>query len=193
MRRAGLVLAWGSAVVAVAAFFLPWATMEVREHDLARDLTKALGGRVTVQIHRGGETIAGELPDLSAIPRVVSGVQIPQVANSQDAKVAMALFEIVTDNRQHLGFKSYAVYLVPGVALVAALLLTVLRRRRAFALGVALLCAAIASAGGWKLLTTDTSTLLVAVAIGPGLWLSVWAYAALSLAAFIDTLSPRPL
>jgi hypothetical protein len=191
-RRLAAGLGWTSAVAAVAAFFLPWAKMDVRENEAARGLTKALG-RITVQIQRGGETIAGEMPNLSDIPRQVSGVEIPRVANDPDAKVALALFEIVTDSRQHLGLKSYAVYLVPGMALAAAFLLAALGARRPVALGIAVLCAAVAASGAWKLLTADTETLLVAITIGPGLWLSVGAYAALSLAAFIDTLSSRPL
>jgi hypothetical protein len=181
-----------SAVLAVVAFFLPWARMDVRVRDLTRDLSKVLG-RITVQFHRGAETIVGELPGLSNIPRQVSGVEIPRMANDPDAQAAMALFELLTGNRQDLGLKSHAVYLVPGVALAAALLLTVLGARRAFALGIALLCAAIATAGGWKLLTTKTETLLVAITIGPGLWLSVCSYVGLSVAAFIDTLSPPSL
>ena len=195
MRRVALGLGWGSAVVAVIAFFLPWARMEVRERGLSRDLTKALG-RVTVQIHRGMETIAGELPNLSDIPREVSGVQIPRMANDQHTQVVMVLFELLTSSRQHLGFKSYAVYLVPGVALAMALLLMVPGRRRALTLGMALLCAVVFVAGCWKLLTTNAESLFISITIGPGLWLSLWSYAGLSLAAtlsFIDTASSRPI
>ena len=207
MRRLIAAFVWLSVAVAVVSFFLPWAKIDVREPGLSRQMRQTVQaqgllkglteklGRVTVQVRRGAKTISGELPTLSDIPHHVSGRQIPQLANQKNAQVVTALFEMVTNTRQDIGLNSYAVYLVPGLAVVFGLLLT-FAGMRPVALVVAAASAAVAAAGFWKLLTTNTQALFVAITIGPGLWLSLWAYVALSLSAllrFVDTSSPRSL
>ena len=52
--------------------------------------------------------------------------------------------------------------------------------------GVAIVCAAVAGVGFWKLLTTNTQSLMVAITIGPGLWLSLWAYVGVACAAGVS-------
>lgn len=196
-RYASLGLAWGCVASAVAGFFLPWATLDVHDPGVAKMLRQATSevgvldkaaralGKITVEIRQGAETVTGELPTLADLPRQVSGVQIPRLANQPNAQVAMALVEILTNTRQRLGLKSYAVYAVPGLALLCGLLLTAGWRRRALLAGIAVVCAGVAAAGFWKLLTTDTDTLFVAVTIGRGLWMSLWAYVGLALAAVV--------
>lgn len=197
MKRVAVGVAWISAALAVVAFFLPWAHLDVREPslmkhvrtttpvgDVAGSLTKGVG-RIAVKIRRGAETITGDLPSLKELPRQVGGVQIPQLANSEHAKLATAIFELFTRSSQQLGLKSYAVYLVPGLALIAALVLTLLGTRLAVVISVGSVCAMIAGVGCWKLLTTNTQSLFVAITIGRGLWLSLWAYVGLALAALL--------
>ena len=209
MRRLVVVLAWLSVSATIIAFFLPWASIDLREPELIHQVRETaqeqglLGGlakklgRVTVEIRRGAETITGDLPTLSDIPRQVSGVQIPRMANQPNAKVALALIERLTNQHQHVGFKSYAVYLVPGIALLCGVLLTCLGSVVAVAGGIAIICLGIAGVGFWNLLTTNTETLFVAITIGPGLWISLWAYVGLALAAglsinFASRNSSRP-
>lgn len=187
------VLIWCNVAATVAGVFLPWASMDVHEPTLMKQLRQTAPlqehvkglthgvGRIAVQIRRGTETITGDLPSLSDIPHQVSGLQIPQLANQRNAQVAVALMELLTNERQYVGLKSYAVYLVPGLALCCGVLLIVLGRLVAVDLGVAILCAMVAGAGFWKLLTTNTQTLFIAITIGPGLWLSLWAYVGLAL------------
>ena len=202
MRRAVLIVTvagvWISVAASVIGFVLPWATLDVKAAHLPGQLTQALPGadlqalagkltskigRVTIQFKRGTETIAGELlPDLSTIPTSVSGLEIPQLVNRQDAKVAMAFAEMFTGQRD-LGAKSYAVYLLPGLALLGGALVTLAGRMRLVCVGIGGMCLAIAGVGFWKLLTIKTGTLLVAITIGPGLWLSLWAYVGLGLSA----------
>ncbi len=213
MKRVGVwLLGWVSVAAAIAGFYQPWAMIDLREpgvvkrvretiplQDTMKGLTKDLK-RITVKIRRGAETITGELPLSMNIPKQVSGAQIPQMANQKNAQVALAVIELLTNTRQHIGLKSYAVYLVPGLALLCGLLLTFMGHRPSVAWVVALLCAGIAGVGFWKLLTTNTRTLFVAITIGRGLWLSLWAYAGLAVAAAlslvvhrIDTASHRGL
>ena len=150
-------------------------------------------GRVAVTLKRGTETLTGELPSLSELPRQVSGVQIPQLANQRNSQVAIALAELFTNTRQRIGLESYAVYLVPGLAVLCALLLSAVGRHPSVTILVGLMCAAIAGVGFWKLLTTNTRTLFVAITIGRGLWLSLWAYVGLAAAAVLSLiLRSRP-
>jgi len=188
-------LAASSMIAAVVGFYLPWARIDLHEPDVLRQLQDTIPfggvletvtqrvGRIAVKVTRGAETVTGELPRLADIPKTVSGAAIPQMVNREQAKVAMALVELLTKTRQRLGFKSYAVYLLPVLALLGGALIIWLGRRPPIAWGVALLCGGIAAVGFWKLLTTNTRTLFIAITIGPGLWLSLWAYAGLAAAA----------
>ena len=195
IRRIALGLVWGSVALALVGFVLPWAHFQLQEpgalkrvRDTAQgqqvlgDLTRGLG-RITATIRHGAETVTGELPSLRDLPSHVSGFQVPQLANQESSQVGLAVFELLTGTRQDLGLKSYAVYLVPGLALVAGIVVTVFGRRRTAVLVTAALCLLIAGIGCWNLLTTNTEALGLKVTIGSGLWLSLWAYVGLALAA----------
>ncbi|GEM_PF-644238 len=194
LRRGLLVVGWLSAASVMLGFVQPWALLDVREPSMMKKLREAspvsgtLGGitkdvgRIAVKIRRGAKTVTGDLPSLSDIPRQVSGVQIPQMANSEHAKVVTAIFELFMNEHQQVGAKSYAVYVVPGLALVCALLLTLFSGRGPVLLGVAVVGALIASVGFYKVLTTNTQTLFVAITIGRGIWISLWGYTGLALA-----------
>ena len=197
MRYAGLVLAWLCVAATAVGFVRPWARIDLREPGLVKQvrgavpasdtlsgLTKDLG-KITATIRRGAETVTGELPSLSDIPKEISGIQIPQMVNQKNAQTAIALMELLTNERQQLGLKSYAVYLLPGIALLCGLLLTFVGWPRFVPWAVAGLCALIAGVGFWKLLTTNLSSLMIAITIGPGLWLSLWAYVGLAAAAVL--------
>lgn len=201
MRRLAGLVTWGSVAAAVAGFFLPWAHLDVHEpHALQQlgrtadnapllgELAKAIG-RVTVEVRRGAETITGELPTLKDFPGRVTGFDIPQVANQRDAKVAMALAEAFTRTRHDIGAQSYAVYALPALALLSGALLTVLGRRVVVTLGVVLLGTVVAGVGSWQLLTMKTDLRFVAITVGQGLWLSLWAYAGLAFGAALHLVS----
>lgn len=183
------------AAAALAGFFLPWVRIDLREPAVVSSLRETAEGagllgtlgeglsRVAVEIRRGTETLTGELPRLAELPRQVSGWQIPRAANQEQARLALALLELFTGRRQRLDEQSYAVYFVPGLAVLAALLLANLGGQRLAASAVLLLCGAIAAVGFWKISTVRTDPFLSAIAIGPGLWLSLGAYAGLALTA----------
>jgi len=199
MRGTALGVVWISTAGAIYGFVLPWASIDMKAarlvqsidrvaaatplQDLTGTLTKE-AGRVVGVVRRGTETVTGALPDLSAVPTQVNGPQIPQMANRQDAKIVLALTEMLT-GQQQLGAKSYAVYVLPTLALVCGVLVTLARTHRVLCGLLGLLCVAISATGFWKLLTTQTDTLLVAITIGPGLWLSCWSYLGLGVAAWI--------
>lgn len=206
MRRLVLTGVWVSVIASGMGFVLTWASMDLKVGKIPGQLTQALEGtglegltkelsgkvsRVTLQFKRGAETITGDLPDLSKLPTRVNGPAIPAFINRQDNAVAIALAEMLTGQRD-IGKKSYAVYLVPGLALVLGLLLAAVGRVPVACWAVAVMSAAVAGAGCWKLLTANTQSLMVAITIGPGLWLSLWAYVGLALCAALLALLPRP-
>lgn len=203
MKHIALIVTWISVAVVIVAFFLPWANLNMREPGLVRQLREKTGisqplsklseklGKITASIRRGAETITGDLPTVLDIPKQVSGVQIPKLANQKNAKVTLALVEMLTNKRQHIGIKSYAVYLLPGLALTAGLLITFLSTNPRILLGTAAVCAVVAAIGFWKLSTTPTDMLFISITIGPGLWLSFWGYVGLAIAAACQILLSR--
>lgn len=193
-RSVVLALAWLSAGLAGVGFVQPWVRIDLRNpqavtslNELASaggalpGLTKGMG-RITATIRRGTKTVTGDLSSLQRIPREISGAQVPRLAHQENAQLAIAIMELLTNERQHLGLKSSAVYLVPGLALLGALLLTAFGGRPPVAWAVAGCCAAVAVVGGWKLLTIHRHALVVAVSVARGLWMSLGAYAGLSAA-----------
>ena len=194
MTRGCLGLVWLSVVAAVVGFVLPWATLDVKATRLVGRATQLVEGaplgNVVIQLKRGAETVTGKLPDLSQIPTQVNGPQIPQLVNRQDAQVVLALTEMLTGERQ-VGAKSYVVYLVPGLAILCGILVTLASRVRVACLLVGVVCVTVAGVGLWKLLTAKMETLLVAITIGQGLWLSLWAYVGLGVFAMVLALLPR--
>lgn len=180
-------LVWVCVAVTSVAFFLPWARIDIRQsglatHGLLGGLAKEIG-TITVTVRRGAETITGALPTAADIPESVSGFQVPQLANQEETKAAMALLELFLGTRHHIGLKSYAVYFVPGLMWCCGILLLWGGGDRRVALSVAGVCAVLALVGFWKLLTITTETMFVAITIGPGVWLSLWAYVGLSICA----------
>ncbi len=206
LRTVALGLAWACAVAAVAGFVMPWAHVDLRQPDMVKRITgTAMGQQATSAAKAGvsrlwgsvkkstqavtdqipGQPITINLPSGTEIPSVISGVQVPQLANSESAGLAMAIFELLTGSRQYAGAKSYAVYALPGLALLGALLLTLLGGRRSVAIGVAAVFGLVAAGAFFKLLTTNTSALFVAVTIGKGIWLTLWAYVGIALAGVL--------
>lgn len=193
----GVAGAWLSVAAALVGFVQPWASMEVthrealgaleaaaREaplHEVLGSLSKRVG-KVVVSVKRGTETVAGALPDLSTIPTVISGADIPRLANRRDAHVVIALAEMWTGQRE-LGAKSYFVYLVPGMILAGAWLVTVFRRARLVCGAVGCLGLILAGLAGWRLATAHPDTFLVTITIEQGLWITCWAYAGLGLSS----------
>lgn len=195
MRSVALIVGWVGVVLVVVAFFLPWVHLEVKAPRLLHEVRQSLPGqqllggvtkrlgRVAVEVRRGAEVITGDLPSLAELPHTITGADIPRLAHERHTKTAMALIELVAPVPRRLGTQSYAVYLLPGIALLCGILLTVAGGWRLVALGVAGVCAAIAGIGVWKLLTLSLPREVVHVTIGRGLPLSFAGSALLAASA----------
>ena len=192
---------WVGAGGVVAGFLMPWATLQVKRAgvvdgtplaDVLKGLTQRMG-RVVIHVKRGAETITGELPDLSSMPSTIRGADIPVLANRQDIKGVAAIAELITGQQAlgQVGIRSYVVYLVPGLAILFAVVGIGVCRPRWIAGAAGVLCLAIAGAWWWKLTTMKIDTKVITVVLAPGLWLSCGSYAGLGAALLARALTPR--
>ena len=191
LRPAWLQVAWAAAGIALLSFFLPWAELDLRTPKIekqfsskaSKSLSKVFGGRPSARPKSGSPF------GVKAIPSRLSGFQIPLYANQEAAKTAMQLSELFTHKRERVGPKSYLVYLLPGLAVLFAWLITWEASGKSAVAAAGLACAALGFGGIGYLLVTDTRA-LYAVAIGCGLWASLGAYLLLAAAA-VFRLFPR--
>ena len=184
-----------SMAATVIGFFLPWAKLEMRETKFGKQFSSRMRESLATSFKTGtrkSQPSSRSSRRLADIPTRVTGAQIPEFANKQQAKVVMELVALFTKNRDNIGMKSYAVYLVPTVAVFCGLVLLSRYCRRWVAIVISLLCAAVAGIGFWKILTAIPKGGLLQVVIGSGLWLSLWAYVGLAIAAVVESL-PEPL
>ncbi len=174
-----------SVISAVAAFFfLPWAVVDFHETKTEKQFSGSAQKSLAKAFGRKPARAPGfrrPAKGLTSIPTRITGYQIPILANRHQAKVALRLVELFTKQRGNAEPLSWAVYLVPGLAIACGFAL--LRRpRRELVLPLGALCGLAASAGFWTLLTTDTRKEF-AITVGPGVWISLAALAALAAVA----------
>ncbi len=184
MRLASRVLAGACVLAVLAGFFLPWVTVQLAQPE-ALGALGAMLGRVRVTVYRDGQPISGDVNQLLQEPITLTGAQIPARANEQSVQAVEALLEMATRRRYYAGEKSQLVYLMPGIALVCAAAVMLLPIGPPVAFTLAGLCAFIAAGGFWKLLTLQPPPPPATLTIGPGLWLSLWAYVGLTVAALL--------
>ena len=204
-----LIGIWAAASSAVSGFVRPWVRLQVKSEALseavgrvsqdaqvqalAQKLSKRVG-RIAVQVRRAdGQMVGGELPDIRTLPRQLSGYDIPRLLHQSDMQGLVALAELLLKQRD-VARKSYAVYLLPGLALVVAVLLTVVVRGRGVAAGLGAACLVAAVALWWKLSTLHAETPLIRLVVERGLWQTCGAYAILggSAVGLAAAMSRRP-
>ena len=177
--------AWACVAAVLIGFLLPWAAMDIGTSKVGDEVTagarKSLAKSFGVKQAKEPSWIRKRAKPV-LVPTRVSGLQIPVVANRKGVKVVTQLAKLFTKTDEQLGFKSYAVYLLPGLALICGWLIAAHGSQRPTALAVAALSAFVAGGGFWVLLTSDPRAEF-GIRIGAGLWLSLWGYAGLALAA----------
>ena len=187
-------LIWLSVSAALVGFYLPRAKAEVRDAGvfklLSSGMRRSLGSEG--KFHSSARTPgSGWNPfTVTDVPTQVNGFQVPMLANKRQVKLVQALVALFTKNQDNIGLKSFAVYLLPGLAGLFGALLVSGRMSRPVALGIAVLCIVIVIVGTWKLLTVNPKKSLMVVQICSGLWLSLVAYAGLTFAGVVSTLPP---
>ena len=124
------------------------------------------------------------------IPTRISGIRIPSLANRHKTKAVLGLVQIFMKDAQEreleqLGWKSYAVWLVPLLVAAFGAVLTAWPGRWAVAVPIGLLCATVAAFGTFQILSVDTRK-AYSLAVGSGLWMSLASYAGLAAVAVLQ-------
>ena len=187
MRPPLKLLVWMSVGGALIGFFLPWAKLElIKETQLEKQFASSARRALAKSFGASKPSRPKQAKSLPTIPTRVSGFQIPILANRKNVKVITDLTALFTKKKEEVGLKSYAVYLVPGTALLVGMLLTVWGASRPVVIGAGVLCAAVAGTGFWTILTTDLKSM--SLRIEWGLWISLLAYVGLAFAALVSSL-----
>ena len=203
IHGAWTILVWLSAAITLIAFSMPWISLgprpshpskPVRQESKAPPRPSAnlqLSPEFSRVLKNVSRDIARTADTMVKLRIRITGAQIPRMANQEQTKAALDLMERMTKKRQNLGLKSYAVYLVPGLALLCAGTLIRRGRRKWVAAAVAVICAGIALGGGIELLIVGAQQTLNGVRLESGLWLSLLGYAGLAVAAFVQLFPGR--
>lgn len=155
------------AVMIVLAFFQPWV-----ETDILR------AGKIS-QIIIGKQEIFG----LS-----ISGYDVPVLANGPDSRLIISIIKIFKPQIANADKKSYLVWGVPGLAVLLFLLSLVLAKNKLVNLAIGIIGVAIFAAAAYKVTAIDLDKLVVTIRIGSGLWLTLWGYLGMGIAAFLRVL-----
>jgi hypothetical protein len=189
--RVALGLVWAGATWTLAAFFLPWVHVEVRDPGVSRAVSQLLG-RVRIEIEQPQGTIGADLSTLTALPAQLSGAQIPKFLVEERVQVALTVAAFW--QQEVLRWRQYrdAVYAVPGLALLIALLLTLRPQPRwvPWLAAAALGTAAVWAAWRWRAWDRDTPALVLK--LGVGLATSWGAYGLMMAGALMQTKQERP-
>ena len=161
MGKLSNVIAVALAINIVISFFLPWAHIE---SQAVGTFSKILTGKAQVSIAS------------------VSGFGIPQMANSQDSRLAISVIKIFSPNVKDADKKSYLIWFVPIFAVIAAALLILLENNKWVSLALGVICALIFVVGIYKIATTDMNKLVLNIRIGIGLWMTLYGYLGIGLA-----------
>ncbi len=183
-----LAVAWLSAALAVVAFFRPWISITISDvvaqgaslEDFVKRVTDKVGP-VSITIQHGQDTMTTQLSELSTMPTRLTGAQIPKVARRPDGQMLLTVIEDIRNDRELIA-KSWLVYVVPTLAVLCAVFLTLGYRWGQLTGSMAIACLGFAAAGLWKLHVTHAQV-TGNLHAEQGLWMSCWAYFGLGISA----------
>jgi hypothetical protein len=171
------------AIAIVHGFFMPWAKAGTSAGKIAKGATGAVSG-VGKQVGLGGlfgsvEKATDKVTsaaDVVGIKMSVSGYDIPKMMNTKSSQVAVALAGIFIKDAKNADLKSYAVYLMPILALVCIALAVLGMKNKIALIVMAVVSGGISLGGLFTLMTTDLNNAVVAISIENGLWQILYAY-----------------
>ena len=176
----GLVIA--ASTVIVISFFLPWAQANVSATGVSKSLTSSLqgtpfAGKVVGKLNEATDAI-GSMGDITLKTRV-SGYSIPIMVNQKSSKIALSLAQIMFKNVDGLDVKSYAVYLLPILAVICGFL-SILGLKNKLSIIVMILAGGVISIVGlYNLYTVDMQSVAVKITIMNGLWYTMYGFLAI--------------
>ena len=191
-----------SMLLVVAAFFLPWVQVlpgkRARIERPGRADSKPLLNPKMRGYLKAFSTGVKSIELTVRSSARLSGYAIPQAANSEASKAAVQLAEAFQGKQtkkavlRSVGWKSYAVYLVPGLHLFLGALLLRFGRLRWAAAIVGLIGLVVPPIAYWQITKALAQSSGLAT-IEYGLWLSLLAYWVLAAAARSFTKPPQGL
>ena len=161
-----------AAIIPAICFFLPWASIEIRNATSIKNFLGMMGEAERIKI---------------------SGYDIPCMANNGNARAIQKVLTIFVSDAENADKKSYLVWLVPLLAILLAGLTFPAARNRKLALAVGAAGILIFLAGTIKILTADLNPAGAIVHISPGFWLTLLSYLALGIVNIQQHMRPRPL
>ena len=167
------------AVVTIVGFMMPWATVATSVMGVSKEVTGALansplGGKVLKDVNAITDKVS-TMGDID-IKSIVRGYQIPMMVNDKTSKVALSVAEIFFSETEGLEWKSYLVYLLPGLGILCGVLIFLGAANKLYVTIMTMLGGAVGIIGLFKLYTTNVSSLVVKISIQNGLWYTMYAF-----------------
>lgn len=157
----------------IAAFFMPWVKIE--STALADKFTKILIGKET------------------KVSASISAYQVPTAANSEDARLAVAVMRILNPDIEDTDKKILLIWLVPILAIAILTLSLLFRKNKWVHLAFAAAGILIFAFGVYRINNLNLDKTFLDVTVGPGLWLTLWAYLGIGLCElFLGTFPQVP-
>ncbi|MFC1480044.1 hypothetical protein ACFL5Y_01195 [Candidatus Omnitrophota bacterium] len=190
-----LTMIIAASVVILAAFFMPWANVATSVTGVSQELLGAvskapLAGKVVGDLDKITGAI-GSMGDVE-IKTVVHGNKIPAMVNNKSSKVALSLAQILFKSAEGLDVKSYLVYLAPILGIACALFGFFGLKNRLYIILLVVISGVIAIVGLYNLNTMDLSSTIVKIAIGKGLWYTMYAFLFMSFVGIAWIALDRP-
>ncbi|MBN1793819.1 MAG: hypothetical protein JW844_02515 [Candidatus Omnitrophica bacterium] len=145
-QRLNLVL-WLAVIVVIFSFFLPWIQMSVELGNTER--------------FQAAKELFRKEPLFPKGRFILSGYDIPLMADSPDARVLTDLFSFFIGDSDYITLKSCLVYLVPIVAIVCGLLGLLSIQGRVYSAALIMLSGTVAAGGYYKLYYRDAAHMLL--------------------------------
>jgi hypothetical protein len=172
-----------AAAVIIAAFFMPWAKVDVSVTGVSKELASGAEGTVGKlplgkKVISDIDKVTSAIDDLGGvnIQTKVSGYNIPNLVNNKTSKVALSLAEILFKSVKDLDLKSYLVYLLPLLAIACVLLALLGAKNKAYLIIMVIISGAVSIGGLYNINTMDTGSLAVKISIERGMWYTMYAF-----------------
>jgi hypothetical protein len=170
MRDTAVIAVFLCALLILASFFLPWASIH----------SPVTG---TIANFFSGEKKSSLME--------ISGFQVPILANRSDSRFMVQLIQLFSPGVKDAGKKSWLIWGAPLLAVLLALLHAFIKENKWLNLVVGILGVLIFAVGTYKLKTANLDKTVLSVSIMPGLWLLLYGYLGMGLACLFKLIKPN--
>lgn len=155
MDKVNRLIVAALAAIIVISFFIPWIQVESPQVGA---FTKLLTGKRQATLDS------------------VSGFRIPVLANSDESRFMVEVIRMFNPEVKDANKKSYAVWIMPILAIIIAGAYWHLGKNKWLNLAVGIIGILIFIIAMYKISTTDLDKAVLKVAIAPGLLTTLWSY-----------------